>query len=111
MNDSADMAAPVISIAGKDVTLPAITFDMTRRMAPLLGAMVPGASDLEVRQAVVQVLAIFLGREAAALETEITYRELSAVSRRWGEILQWVGLEIEAPAPGEATAAGSAPAA
>ena len=101
--------APKIIIAGEAVELAPISFSQVKRLAPLLDVMRTAANDLEVRDAVVGITAICLGREAEALGAAISYRETTVLMEQWRSVLEWIGLVPEAPAEGEATATSSQP--
>ena len=104
------MSAPVLTIGGEEVTLAPVSFAKIKQVAPLLDAMRSAATDLEVKDKVLSVLAVFLGRDDAALKDQVLFIETRALLDQWPAVLEWAGLVPPAPS-GEAGATTSQPSA
>jgi hypothetical protein len=101
------MEAPIITIGGEQYELPPISFGKIKRAGPIIAALSTATNDIEVRTALIGVIAIFLRKEPEQLEELITYVEVTALLPQWPGILTWAGLVPAAP--GEVQAASSQP--
>lgn len=101
------MEAPILVIGGQPYVLPPIVFGMVKRAGPIIASMPDLPNDMLIREAMLGVVAIFLGMPSFELQEQVTYVEVTALLGQWADILDWVGL-VRA-VPGEAPAASSQP--
>ena len=96
------MDAPTLIIGGAPATLAPVTFAAVKALVPIFGRMSGPKNALEMRDTMVEALAVLLGETADAITGRIVFREFDAIDAQWPAIMEWIGLV--APKPGEATA-------